>query len=164
MIDLGRCPDLPGYPDNKAERVAAYPPPTLQHHPIPRTLPRHPPTPPQHTSPTHLPNISPTAPQHPLTPPLHPYHACNSDLASLDPRHISLIYQQKRFETYELDHKVWLRDLHCRNPASCVSLLFTAAGARFNSSPILLAHSRLFGFLLRILTFFKYESDLTLKG
>ena len=97
---LGRCPDLPRYPDYKAEQVAGLqpfsPPTTFQHHPhhpMPNTSPRH--------APTHLPNTSST---HPDSPPrhtptrLHPTHACNSDLALLDPRHILLIFKQKRLK------------------------------------------------------------------
>ena len=63
---LGRCPDLPRYPDYKAEQVAGLqpfsPPTTFQHHPhhpIPNTSPRH--------DPTHLPDTSPTPPRHTLT-------------------------------------------------------------------------------------------------
>ena len=66
-FNLGRCPDLPRYPDNKAERAI----PTLL---APHTRPTHAP----HTlctRPTHAPHTPRTRPAHaPHTPHTHPAH------------------------------------------------------------------------------------------
>ena len=71
---LGRCPDLPRYPDNKAERVI---PTLIAPHTRPTHAPQHPTPPPTTPQPPHTPrppNTSPTPHDTHLTH-LHPTHA-----------------------------------------------------------------------------------------
>ena len=144
QYNLGRCPDLPRYPDNKAASDTFSPPngphtphaPTLPHHHTRPTLPY---TPHTHTN-TH-PHATPTHHNHPQ-PSTHAPHtptriSLRSILVDFSPLNFSLIFQQKRFETYKLDHKLGLRDFKMQKFRKLRLSLFIVAGTRYNSSPVL---------------------------